>query len=140
MHQITLINRSTYMDKKPLLLITPIAPSTTLLPRILAVIQHKQYRLRLWRVRIFATTTVLSLIALVPAALGLATAWSTSNASTYLSLVFTDGLTYWRTIGTALVESLPVVSIMLTLVLVGTLLWSIRRMVQFISNDSGAFA
>jgi len=133
MHLNNPLLRSIYMDKK-LSIIPSVSPAEGLLSRVLGVIREKQYRARLWRVRVFATTALLSVAALVPVAISLVKAWTASNFDTYISLVFTDGLSYWKVIGASLAESLPAVSLMLTLALLGTLLWSVRTMVHFIGT------
>jgi hypothetical protein len=128
------------MEKKSPLKLLSFSPHASLLPRILNVLKEKQYRARLLRMRVFATTAILSVAALVPVAISLVKTWAASNADTYISLVFTDGLTYWKVIAASLADALPAVSLMLTLALLATFLWSVRRMISLISADTGVLA
>jgi hypothetical protein len=126
--------RSNYMDKKSLFTIPSYAPRPGTLDRVLAAVYARQQASRLWRVRIFATTAALSVGALVPMAISMVNAFSTSNFATYVSLIFSDVSvvsSYWKEIGASLIESLPAVSLMLTLALVGTFLWSLRSMMRY---------
>lgn len=134
--------RSYYMNKKALFMIPAAIPRSGLLERVLLALYTEQQQSRLWRVRVFATTALLSLAALVPVVISLVKAFATSNFDTYLSLVFTDGsvlLSYWKTIGASLIEALPVLSLAVTLALVGALLWSLRCMVRFTNSPSITF-
>lgn len=126
--------RSNYMDKKALFVIPSYAPRSGALERVLVAVSAKQQASLLWRVRIFAVTAVLSVGALVPMVISLANAFSTSNFTTYVSLIFSDGSVvslYWKEVGASLLQSLPAVSLMLTLALIGTFLWSLRSMIRY---------
>lgn len=125
------------MNEKSLFSIPSAAPRPGALERVLASLYARQQQSRLWRVRVFAATASLSVIALIPAAISLARAFAASNFAAYVSLAFSDSsvlASYWKEIGVSLVESLPAVSLMLTLALIGTFLWSLRGMVRFTSN------
>ncbi|HTH93420.1 MAG TPA: hypothetical protein VL576_03005 [Candidatus Paceibacterota bacterium] len=126
------------MNNKPLFHIASVSPDSTLLSRIVEAIQQKREESRLWRVRIFATSAALSVVALVPVVESLISSLRNSNFSTYLSLLFSDGgffFTIWKDICASLLESLPVIAVMGTLALVGVLLWSLRSMVRFMNNS-----
>jgi hypothetical protein len=120
------------MNEKSPLSIEYIAPSSTLLQRVLTAIYQKQEQHRLWRVRLFATSALFSIGALVPVVINLVTTIKASNFGIYMSLLFSDGtVVLWKDISASLIESLPAISIGITLALVGILLWSIQKMVRF---------
>ena len=125
------------MNKDSIFSIPSIAPSKGLLERIVRAMHQRQEQSRLWRVRIFAGSAALSVVALVPVISNLVTALKASNFGTYVSLLFSDGgmfLAFWKEIGASLIESLPVIAVAGTLALLGVLLWSIRSMVRFMNN------
>ncbi len=127
------------MNTRPLFKIGSVSPSPTLLGRIVLAIHRKQEQARLWRVRTFAGSAMLSVVALVPVIHSLIVALKASNFGVYMSLVFSDGgmfLSFWREIGASLIESLPVIAVAATLALIGFSLWSVRNMVRFMNNKS----
>jgi hypothetical protein len=131
------------MSKKVPFFISPHMPQAGLLQRVLGAVYAKQQQSRLWHVRIFAFTAIVSAVALIPVITALVKAFTASNFSTYLSLIFSDGTmlaAYWRDVLASLVESLPAVSLMLTLALIGTLLWSLRAVVMFTAPVSRNFS
>jgi len=128
------------MDKKALFTISATAPRPGAAQRVLIALYAKQRESRLWRVRIFATTAFLSVAALVPVAISLVKAFAASNFAVYVSLIFSDGISYWKEIGASLIGSLPAVSLMLTLALLGTFLWSLRVMARFSTTGSRNFS
>ncbi len=122
------------MDKKSLLHITATPPRPGAFERTLSALYAKQRTSRLWHLRAFAGSALLSAAALVPVVMALAKAFAASNFAAYFSLVFSDGsvaAAYWRELGTLLIGSLPAVSLAATAFLVGTFLWSLRAMVQY---------
>ena len=127
------------MNNKSLFQIDRINAPEGLLGRVVTAVYQKQQQSRLWRVRIFAGSAALCVVALIPVISNLITAFKTSNFGVYSSLIFTDGsavASFWKEIVASLVESLPVISIALALALVGVLLWSLQKMVRFMSNTS----
>lgn len=123
------------MKRETHFIIPVITPDQTLLERILFTLHRKQEQMRLWRVRTFATSAILSVFALVPIVMHLITTIQMSNAGTYLSLVFSDGSKIWKDVVVALIESLPALSITAAIALIGILLWSIRLMVRFMNSS-----
>lgn len=125
------------MNRKPPFSISSATPSEGLLERIVHTIQERQYRARLWRIRVFAVTAALSIVALIPSSVAMMRAFKVSHFGTYISVIFSDGgvlASYWKDIATSLIESLPVISITVALALVGILLWSVSNMVRFMNN------
>jgi glucan phosphoethanolaminetransferase (alkaline phosphatase superfamily) len=123
--------------KKPLFSTIAATPDQALFGKILQAIRQKQQHSRLWRIRIFASSAALSLVALVPVVSSLIAAFKASNFGIYLSLIFSDGgffFSFWKEIGASLVESLPVLTVAVTLALIGILLWSVRGMVRFMNT------
>ena len=122
--------------KKPLFQLDAIRPANTLFGRIVTAIHYKQEQSRLQHVRIFASSAFLSVAALVPVFINLIQAFKTSNFGVYFSLLFSDGglfPAFWKELGIALVDSLPILAVAITLALIGILLWSLRGMVRFMN-------
>ncbi len=105
------------------------------------VIENKhQTRIKLW---IFSLVGVGSLAAIIPALNTLITRFSESGFYDYFSLIFSDigsVATAWKEFGLLLTESLPVMSITITLALVLIFFISIRYTVkQIIINNQLSF-
>jgi hypothetical protein len=125
--------------EKPHFIIPHVVPQNTLFERIVMAIYEKQERMRLWRVRVFAGTVVLSVAALIPIVASLISALHSSNFGAYFSLIFSDSgvfLSAWKDIGVSLAESLPAITMAATLALLGILLWSLRSMIRSMSQSS----
>jgi hypothetical protein len=121
------------MNEKPLFTLAPVSPRSGLLQQVLFAVQEKQRMSRLWRFRTAVVLGIASIAALVPAGIALADAFATSHFGAYASLVFSDSavaVSYWKEIGLSLLESLPVMTLAITLALVGLLLYSVRAMVR----------
>ncbi len=126
------------MNEKPLFSIASATPQPGALERVLAAVYARQRQSRLWRVRVFAVTAVLSIGALIPVAISVVNAFAASNFAAYVSLAFSDGsiaASYWKEIGASLIESLPAASLTLALALAGAFLWSLRGAVRFAGNS-----
>ena len=92
---------------------------------------------KLWA---FASLGFASLAGLIPAFKIMLSDLTQSGFYEYFSLIFSDGLTnsvYWKELSLSLAESLPAISIILTLSLVFISFLSIRYFIKtIINNDS----
>lgn len=83
----------------------------------------------------WATLTLSSFVALIPAFNYLITAISTSGFYQYLNLALTDQTvftTYWRELALSLTESIPIMAITGVLTLLAVLLWTIPKNISLI--------
>lgn len=127
------------MEKSSLLHVQGPRPTAAFRKKVLLAIYRKQEQMRLWRVRTFALAAAGAAVLLVPVIHSLIIAFGNSHFGSYVSLLFSDGaiaLSYWKTLGTSLVESLPVLNIAYTLTLIGILLWSVRAMIRFMEKTT----
>ncbi|MEI6280641.1 MAG: hypothetical protein WCP17_01420 [bacterium] len=99
--------------------------------------ERNKVKYKLWG---FASVGLTSLIGLIPAIKILSNDLAQSGFYDYSSLIFSDGismLSYWKEYILSLAESLPIVSITLTLSLFFVLLLSLKFVIkQIINNDS----
>jgi hypothetical protein len=94
----------------------------------LNVVMHNKRiaRVKSWA---FSLLGLISFIGLIPAWKVLASDLTQSGVFEYLSLVFSNGnsiLPYWKELGLSIVESLPMMSIVLSLSLIFILFFSLR--------------
>jgi len=88
---------------------------------------------------IWGIVSISSLFAFIGSCIYAFEAFSTSGFGNYFSLMLSDSssaLLFWRQLGLSLIESLPVVGVILLLASISLLLWSIRRF----SKYTGTFA
>lgn len=93
-------------------------------------------QLKLWA---FAATGIASLIGLVPAFKILSNDLAQSGFYEYFSLIFSNGgsiLFYWKELVFSLAESLPTMSIILTLSLIFILILSLKNLTKQIINNN----
>ena len=88
---------------------------------------------------------IVSLSAFIGSCVYASQAFAHSNFGSYFSLIFSDLGTLgivWKDLGLSLVESLPIVGIMIFLGSMGALLWSIRKLSRttFITNSGASLA
>ena len=94
-----------------------------------AIVLHIERSIRIKR-QIYGTVSIISLIAIIPATIGLSHQLSQSGFYQYASLGFSDTGAIagaWKAFASALAESLPGMSIALVLALLAVLVWSIRK-------------
>lgn len=102
-----------------------------------AIVVRDKYmaRLKLWA---FALVGFISFVGLVPALKTLSGDLAQSGFYEYFSLIFSDGgsvLSYWKELVFSLAESLPTVSIILTLSLLFICFLSLRYLMKQISKS-----
>lgn len=93
----------------------------------IVVLERRRMRIRF---ALYSTTTLIALIALIPALQYAGSEMAQSGFSTYLSLAFSDSaaiLSSWKEFSAVLVESLPVIGITLVSGILLTLLASLRQ-------------
>jgi hypothetical protein len=96
----------------------------------IVVLERRRMRIRF---ALYSTTTLVALVALVPALQYVGIEMAQSGFSTYLSLIFSDSgtiLASWKEFSTVLVESLPVIGVTLVFGILLTLLTSLRQAVK----------
>jgi len=97
--------------------------------------EKKAVRFRAW---VFGSTSLASLGFTLWAAIYLVSNATTSGFWQYFSLIFWSDSTvyvYWRELSVALVESLPITSIILFLVATGFLIWSFTKTWKIQNNQ-----
>ncbi len=96
----------------------------------IVVLEHRRMQMRF---AFYSMTTLIALIALVPALQYAGSEMAQSGFSTYLSLAFSDSaaiLSSWKEFSAVLVESLPVIGITLVSGILLTLLASLRQAIK----------
>jgi hypothetical protein len=93
-------------------------------------------RIKLWA---FASVAALSVSLLIPAFRILLTDFKQSGFYDYLSLIFSSGgsiISYWKELAFSLAESLPAISIILTLSLLFICFFSMRHLMKQVGKRS----
>jgi hypothetical protein len=124
--------------KKLLGSINLVEPPKGLAGRVLAMISMEEKRMAKVRTWIFGSASVASFGLSLWAVIYLVESVKQSGFWQYFSLIFTDkvALTYWRELSLSLVESLPIVSVIVFLAAVGFFIWSFSKAVE---KNSHAF-
>jgi hypothetical protein len=119
------------------------APSTDLAEnvwRTIAVRETRITRMKLW---LFSFFGFVSLAGLLPVLKTLSNNFAQSGFYDYVSLLFSDGrsvLTYWKEFAFSLAESLPTLTILLSLTLTFVFFLSVRYAMKQISKNQLSFS
>jgi len=117
--------------------ITRPIPPADLLAKIMQRVNRLQRVQSLrWRIGFFATATMASLVAFVPAYQNVHTAFVESGFMSFFSLAFSDlGATasHWQSVSFALAESFPVIGIVMLLSVVLVFLESLKYFMRNVS-------
>ncbi len=119
--------------KKLLGSINFIEPPKGLGTRILERVNAEKERLMRIRTWVFGSGTVASFGLSLWAVIYLIKSAQESGFVQYLSLIFSENgvmLTYWRELSLSLVESLPIVSLIIFLSAIGFFIWSFTKMIS----------
>ena len=147
MHQNASFGRINYMEKNTKLLFSNLdvfEPEPGLYEKILQKIEIKRMLVSRHRFFVFLILLILSLVAVVPVVKMLISDFSSSGFIQFFSLMFSDSsiiLSHWKTFVLTLLESLPIVSTVLFLILLFIALESIRSMsrdIKFLSLNNQA--
>lgn len=109
--------------------LSEINPPAGLQQKILERLRQAQKRAIFWRLIFFSSTTILSLVALVPV---LQTAYARlieSGFTRFFSLLFSDFTlitSFWRSFAMSLLETLPIMSLVVILIVLAVFLESIK--------------
>lgn len=98
--------------------------------------EKRNTRIKLW---IFASMSITSIAGLLPVVKILLNDLSQSGFYEYASLLFSDGgtiLSYWKEFAFSLAESLPAMSIILSLSLIFILILSLKNFIKQIINNN----
>lgn len=114
--------------------LTPPEPPDGLLNNIMKRI-HREQRVRMlkWRFGFFAMVFIGSSIAAIPAFQSVQASLAESGFMEFLSLMFADTgavMAYWQSFTAALLETLPIMSIALFLVVIFSFLESLKYVVR----------
>jgi hypothetical protein len=110
-----------------------IEPAKGLETRILARINKEEKHLMIFKALAFGSTSLASLGFSLWAIIYLANNLKQSGFWQYLSLLFSgDGTVYyyWRELSLSIVESLPIVSLIIFLAAIGILVWSVANTIK----------
>ena len=105
-------------------------PRPELAERIIAAWQKRVNRTRRIYKITWGTITLGTLAGLVPAAMSIVSQWSQSGINYYLSVAFSDTgtlITLGKDLGLAVLESLPIMSLVITLGLLWILILAIKK-------------
>lgn len=106
-------------------------PRPELAERIIMAWQRRVNRTRRMYQITWGTITLGTLVGLVPAGLSIANQWSQSGLNYYVSLLFSDTqtlATLGKDFGLAVVESLPVMSLVLALALLWVFVLALKKL------------
>lgn len=113
-------------------------PESSLSEKIFVTIVAKDMRIVRIKMWIYSSLSILSFGALFPSIKMLMADFTQSGFYEYLSFAFSDGgtlVSYWKEFALSLIDSLPVVSVVLCLALIFAFLFSIRNAFGHIRNQ-----
>jgi len=114
-------------------------PKNDLAESIWLMVLSRERRIIRIKLYVFSSTLFLSLLGFIPVFKALFAEFTQSGFYEYFSLVFSSGnnlVSYWKELVLSLVESLPVLNIILSLSLIFIFLWSLRYVLKQIINNN----
>jgi len=115
--------------------LTEVEPPETLLAGTLLRVHHAQRRGARIRLAFFGSSVAISGALLVPVFSYVFQAFYASGFSEYFSLLFSDTslvIAHWQEISLSLAESIPSIAVLITLAVLVTFAWSVRKAVPVV--------
>lgn len=106
------------------------SPNKNLAERIITAWQKRVNRTRRIYKITWGTITLGTLVGMIPMMISIANQWSQSGISYYLSVLFSDTgamATFGKDVGLAVLESLPVMSLVVTIALLWIMILAIKK-------------
>jgi len=121
-----------------------IEPPGKLGPKIINYINSEEKRLAAFRARVFRSTSVASFGFFLWATVYLVNSVQQTGFWQYFSLIFSENgtvLAYWRELSLSIIESLPILSLIIFLAAVGLFIWSSAKVITHptLSYDKRGF-
>jgi len=117
-------------------------PKNELKKSIIGKIKVLEMRKTLKKVVLSSFISLVSITSVVIFVINIINDASKSGLSQYLSLIFSDGkliATYWQTYVMSVVESLPIIPIVIVVVSISIFIWSLNKFLESIKNTKSVF-